>query len=302
MTVLVFALIAYAGFSQDVLNEYKYIIVPKRFEAFRTSNQHQSSTLIKYLFSERKFTVVYDDALPEDLLKDRCLGLSTDIVDESNMFNTKTAIVLKDCLGKEIFRTMQGVSREKEFKTAYTEAIKEAMNSFSYDGHAYNGKPSSKENEVIIVSFKNDVKQLNEQNVNKTNPSTSQTESMKNSSGQKGDVVTQVATETEQYYKDRTPVSSTIRQGNTETALLKPTQNGTPITSDLWYAQPTENGFQLVDSTPKVRMNLLKSSTDNVYMAQTDAKNGMVYQKEGQWIFEYYTEGQLVQEVLNLKF
>ena len=71
---------------------------------------------------------------------------------------------------------------------------------------------------------------------------------------------------------------------------------------EVWYAQALPNGFQLVDSSPKIRMKLLKSSTDNVFMAQSDNHNGMVYQKEGKWIFEYYNGEKLVQEELNIKF
>ncbi|MGB3150180.1 MAG: hypothetical protein WBB27_05910, partial [Maribacter sp.] len=71
---------------------------------------------------------------------------------------------------------------------------------------------------------------------------------------------------------------------------------------DIWYAQALPNGYQLVDSTPKIRMKLLKSSAENVYMAQSNDKSGMVYQKDGKWVFEYYEGDKLIQEDLKIKF
>lgn len=49
-------------------------------------------------------------------------------------------------------------------------------------------------------------------------------------------------------------------------------------------------------------MNLYKTNMPQVYMAKTSETNGIVYQKEARWWFEYYQEGTLVQEELQLKF
>ena len=63
------------------LNKYKYVIVPKHFNAYKTPNKYQTSTLIKHFFTENGFNAVYDDALPEDLANNRCLGLLMDFED-----------------------------------------------------------------------------------------------------------------------------------------------------------------------------------------------------------------------------
>ncbi|ARV07667.1 hypothetical protein BTO04_13625 [Polaribacter sp. SA4-10] len=42
------------------------------------------------------------------------------------MFATKITIVLKYCFGKELYSSKEGVSRLKEFKKAYQEAIRNA--------------------------------------------------------------------------------------------------------------------------------------------------------------------------------
>ena len=292
-----FLFIGYSGFSQTDLNEYKYIIVPKKFESFKNLNEYQTSTLIKYLFAGKGFNPVYDDALPNELNSNRCLGLLANLQDDSNLFTTKTIIVLKDCNGNEVFKTTQGLSKEKEYIAAYNEAIKESMRSFNGFNYAYNQKREPQE--PITVSFKNDVKKLDEQQSDKT-----ACVELKEKKVNKvaNPAVTQEATETTQYYKDITPVDSKIEKEQLEKPAFKKLEIKKPNPAEIWYAQATENGYQLVDSTPKIRMKLLKSSADNVFMAQADTTNGMVYQMDGNWIFEYYEEDELVQEQLNIKF
>ena len=72
---------------------------------------------------------------------------------------------------------------------------------------------------------------------------------------------------------------------------------------ELWYAQQTENGYQVVDRTPSVRMQLIRTSQPQTFIALVDGSpKGMVYQSEGIWIHEYYQDGQMHKDALNLKF
>lgn len=294
---LLFVCIGYSAYAQTNLNDYKYIIVPKKFDSFKETNEFQTSTLIKYLFTGKGFNVVYDDALPNDLNSNRCLGLMTNLQDAGNLFTTKTSIVLKDCNNNIVFTSMEGTSKEKQFKAAYTEAIREAMRSFNDTDYAYNGK--SEKNEAVTVSFRNDVKKLDEDKADEM----SSKESVKvEENGVDSKIVSEEATESTQYYKDNSPVDSNIKKVEKETTTFKKVELKKLNVDDIWYAQATNIGFQLVDSTPKVRMYLLKSSSDTIFMGKTDTKNGIVYQKEGNWIFEYYENEKLVQEELNIKF
>ena len=71
-------------------------------------------------------------------------------------------------------------------------------------------------------------------------------------------------------------------------------------TEFVLYAQPIENGYQLVDSTPKVVHKLQVSGLQNVFFVE--GKQAMVYKKEDVWVMEYYEDGSLRQEVLPIKF
>jgi len=71
---------------------------------------------------------------------------------------------------------------------------------------------------------------------------------------------------------------------------------------NLLYAQPTENGFQLIDKTPKVVMKLLKTSRPDSFIAIKDGIQGSLNAKDNQWFFEYYQNDKLVSEKVSVKF
>jgi hypothetical protein len=78
----------------------------------------------------------------------------------------------------------------------------------------------------------------------------------------------------------------------------------TVATTDLnvLYAQPTASGFQLIDSTPKVIMKLLKTSRNDTFIATKEGVQGVLIVKANQWFFEYYQNNQLISEQIGVKF
>jgi hypothetical protein len=72
--------------------------------------------------------------------------------------------------------------------------------------------------------------------------------------------------------------------------------------SNLFYAQPITNGFQLVDSSPKVVMKVFKTSNSNCYIAVKGSIQGVLIAKDNQWFFEYYQNDSLISEKINVKF
>ncbi len=273
------------AFSQGELNDYKYIIVPKKFDGFKKENQYKTSTLIKYLFTQNGFNTIYDDALPAELNGNRCLGLLVFLDDQSSMFTTKTSLVLKDCASKEIFITLQGRSKEKNYNEAYNEVLTDAFESIKALDYEYVAQ--NNQTQPLTISFKNDVKNVEKQEVKKS----------KNKKDNL--VIKQEATPEKQLYESKEPVTSRIRK-----AELGPEEKAKPLknNSNILYAQKIPNGYQLVDSTPKIRIRIYKSSMPNYYLAQSDNKNGLVYNKDGKWYFEYYAGDVFQIEELNIKF
>ncbi len=86
------------------------------------------------------------------------MSLLVTVKDNSNMFSTKNSIELKDCRGKTIVKTREGVSKLKDYKRAYYEAIKEAFKDvkklnyhFSPSNSVVELKPIKKINTVKTV-------------------------------------------------------------------------------------------------------------------------------------------------------
>jgi hypothetical protein len=72
--------------------------------------------------------------------------------------------------------------------------------------------------------------------------------------------------------------------------------------SEVLYAQPTLNGFQLVDSSPKVVFKLFRTDSPSMFLAQKGNKNGVVLLKDGSWFFEYQENEKVVSEKIEIKF
>jgi hypothetical protein len=81
-----------------------------------------------------------------------------------------------------------------------------------------------------------------------------------------------------------------------------PAPAAVPEINGTLYAQPTPNGYQLVDTTPKKIITLLKTSLPDYFIAEAGASNGIVFKKEGVWVFEYYKDNKLVSQKLEIKF
>ncbi|WP_298780611.1 hypothetical protein [uncultured Polaribacter sp.] len=128
----------FSVFSQNTTNNYKYIIVPEKFDFLKKTDEYQTSSLMKFLLKKKGFEVfLSNEKFPAELAANKCLALFTDIKDASSMFSTKSTIQIKDCSGKLIFSSKQGKSKEKAYKKAYHESIRNAYNTMSDFSNTY---------------------------------------------------------------------------------------------------------------------------------------------------------------------
>lgn len=72
--------------------------------------------------------------------------------------------------------------------------------------------------------------------------------------------------------------------------------------SGTLYAQATPTGYQLIDTTPKKVLTLLKTSAADYFIADNGVSQGIALKKNGEWYFEYYKDNQLISEKLLIKF
>ncbi|WP_299834355.1 hypothetical protein [uncultured Tenacibaculum sp.] len=246
------------AFAQKNINNYKYVIVPKNFDGFKSADQYQTSSLLKFLFNKHGFKAFFDDETkPEDLQMNNCKALTAVVKKGSGFLSTKATIEMRDCQNRVVYVSKEGFSKIKEYKRAYHEAIRESF--VSVKGLNYKYIPPKEETKVV----KRDL------NVTTVRKQTLNTETQPKAS---------VAV------KEVKKVNTT---SNSSFATL--------------YAQPRENGFQLIDDKPQVVFKILKTQYPNIYILEN--ANGMLIQKEnGFWEAQFYKEGKLTTKSYKIKF
>ncbi|WP_339917003.1 hypothetical protein [Yeosuana marina] len=288
-TILTVLFVISNTFAQSNLNDYKYVIVPKKYEFLKEANQYRLNELTKFLFNKYGFeTLMEGDNYPDELIKNRCLALKSDVIKDSGLFKTKLNVELKDCNDQIVYTTQTGESREKEYSKAYNEALRDAFKSFETINYNY-------------VPKKNDAVAEAKDETNDTAEAAQEIQQLKEElQALKAKKETEVESEASKMEVPKTEVvqEKTI-QTPVKTETPKVAQPETSV-SDVLYAQAIDNGFQLVDSSPKVVYKIKKTSLENVFLVE--GLNGTLLNKDGQWILEYYENGTLKQKSLNIKF
>jgi hypothetical protein len=267
--LVLFLFLSFSGYSQNSINNYKYVVVPERFSFLKQNDQYSLNSLTKGLLQDKGFTVYFDNAeLPSEVANNKCHALSAELLEKSGMFTTSLTLLLKDCQGNIVFKSKEGKSREKDYKVSYNMALRDAFTSLNEVTYAYNGSTNEPAQPVVTT--------------------TAATAPEK-----------QIAT-TE---ASAVPVKSTVAASGTALAATpKTTEAVTNQPAGTLYAQAIANGYQLIDTTPKIVLTLLKTSAENYFIASNATANGIVLKKNENWFFEYYKDGKLISEKLLVKF
>lgn len=270
-SIFIACFIVTSVFSQSSLNEYKYVIVPKKFDFLKEQDQYQLNSLTQFLFNKYGFEALFEgDDYPQDLATNRCLALRSNVLKDSGMFKTKLKVELKDCNDKVVYNTEVGESREKDYKTAYNLALRDAFKSIESLNYKY--EPNEKvmalttPKAITKSDASKEIQELRQeiQNLKK-----------------EAEVEKMAAKD----IKDKAEaVEESIIEGG----------------SNILYAQEIENGFQLVDSSPKVIYRIKKTNLNNVFLVEN--KGAVIYKNGEDWLVEYYVNNILKQDILNIKF
>lgn len=162
---LLLLLVTAVNFAQE-LNQYKYVSVPAKFSFLKETNQYNLNVLSKMYMQQFGFETFFDtDEVPKDFLENNCNKIYFDVLENNNMFSTKLTVVLKDCQGKVLFTSKEGINKEKEYKVSYNLALREALNSMKTIQYKYAGDKLVEENKVVQET-KNEVQNqlLNSEN------------------------------------------------------------------------------------------------------------------------------------------
>jgi hypothetical protein len=235
------------GMAAQSLNDYKFAIVPAKFSFFKEKDKYGLNSLAKSFMQKNSFETYLDtDLLPAETVNNKCNSIYVDVLEDNTLFATKLTVVMKDCRNAVLFTSKQGVSKSKDLRVAYNQALRNAFSSLSLAKHKYDGN-------------------------------------------EKGEVLADKTVEAQ------TVILSETFEGNAQ-------QTAVTQTTDVLSAQEIENGYQLVDKTPKIVMRMYRTSQPDVYMADSGTVKGVVRKDNGQWLFDYYENERLVSKPLNIKF
>ena len=120
------------------VNDYKAVLIPLKFDFTKIDNQYRLATLSKFNLNKAGFQAYYDNEQVPKENNDRCSLLYFDVVKEKSFLTTKVYITFKDCDRKIIFKSDIGMSKEKDYQLAYTEALNTAFVSVYALQYKYN--------------------------------------------------------------------------------------------------------------------------------------------------------------------
>ena len=229
------------------VNNYKFIVVPDQFDFLKQKDEYKTSSLTKFLLKKNGFTVVLNsEQYPKDLRDNPCSGLKALVLDKSSMFKIKVIIELRDCSNGLLYTSEEGVSKLKEYKKGFQEAIRNAhasMNDVFYEP-------------FLLETLGKDKKE----------------------------------------FKLEVELPVIIRR---QRQMCIRDRNNIALSTTL-YAQPKENGFQLINLKPQVVFVILNTSVKGVFVIKD--KNGLLYKKGENWIAEFYENGKLIEKKYQVKF
>lgn len=127
--------------AQNGVNQYQYVILPAQFKFLNHPDEYRLNTLTKLLLEKYGFKVFFDnDTLPTKLTESRCDKLYADVESSGSFIVTKMQVTLKDCKNNLVYQSATGKSKEKEYRVAYTQALREAFQSFESLQYHYSPK------------------------------------------------------------------------------------------------------------------------------------------------------------------
>jgi uncharacterized cupredoxin-like copper-binding protein len=283
MKKAILILILLSGFfkanAQHSINDYKYVIVQKQFHFQNEANEYNLNELTRFLLKKQGFRPVLEsDIYPDDLKSNYCLALISEVT-AKGMLRTIVTITLRDCNNNIIFQA-EGITKEKDFDKLYSYGIRKAFEDFKVLDYNYvpneaiTNKAGTKSVETVIDDSA-EVEKLK-----------SEIENLKKEKAEKE-------------LKDQEEAAKKLKDDADslkDTIKVKPKKSTT-----ILEAIANDNGYDLVNAESKKLVHVLtKTGMDNVFTVK--GNNGIIYKKEGKWVWEYTKGKKTVVETLSIIF
>lgn len=278
VVILLIGLSQFNSFSQEQINNYKYIIVPMQYEFQNSDDEYQINSLLKFLFNKYGYNALLEsEDFPNDLAINHCLGLKANVSEVKGGFLvTKVQIDLVDCQNQVIVSSVIGKTKEKAYKTAYNLAIREAFTTFQNFSYKYS---PNRENITLAVS-ESTSQEMEIERLKK------EVESLKEKTEDAAIKESETSAHSEATIATKTASAYALEDNKSDKNVL--------------YAQAIDGGFQIVDDEPKTVMILLHSGLEGNFIVK--GKDAMVYKKGTTWIYTEHDGKTLKTKEIHLKF
>ncbi|MDT0684861.1 hypothetical protein [Autumnicola psychrophila] len=245
------------------LNEYKYVIVPESFEFSDAPNEYQLNALTKFLFEKYNFNAfMKSEQKPSDLKANGCLGLYANVEEDSGLFVTKLVVLLENCDGEVIFRSEEGTSREKEFKAAHHEALREAFKSLEELKYQYSERDAETAGKDAITAV----------------------------AAVQGEVVTEIPEKNSQIAIDGEQEDEEIEEEVTGNEITEENGDYYVLDNAVYFLEESNSGFSFFQKgMAEPFASLIKSEGQDSFIYSSITKQGLAYfDTEGNLVVEYF--------------
>ncbi|NHA03533.1 hypothetical protein G7092_07000 [Mucilaginibacter sp. HC2] len=254
--------LSFSVYAQNTINNYKYVVVPEKFSFLKQNDQYGLNNLTKALLAEKGFTVYLDN----------------------NELPNEIANNKCQALNAEV------LEKSSMFTTSLTLLLKDCQGNIVFKSKE--GKSREKEYRVSYnLALREAFTSLD---------GVPYAYNGKTSEQQIQPAVAATTTITTTNAPPKTaiaPPQATASMVSAKAIQMEPSQSAGTL-----YAQVIANGYQLIDTTPKIVLTLLKTSVPDYFIANNGTSNGIVLKKNNDWFFEYYQDGKLISEKLMVKF
>lgn len=250
-------------YAQTNLNNYKYVIVPKKYDFLEEADKFQLNSLTQFLLKKEGFVALFDDqSFPRELSENRCLGLLANVISRGTVFKTFLTLELKDCNNNIIYTTKEGASRAKDYKKAYHEALRDAFQSFKDLNYSYKPKLDLEVGDSN-VEYALEMAKESQQKEEKANPKQ------------------EIFPEQEIVESEHPEIPEEVEEIRKGFMSQKPLVH---ITDQEFLAKPIDFGYRVMDSNKNEVMIFLMTGSSDVFMVKD--KNAVVFKnKNGSWSY-----------------
>lgn len=122
--IAILVLISFSVLNAQQISDYKYIIVPKKFNDF-DENQYKLNTYLKNLLKKKNYEVLSEDVAswPVEVRQNSCMATTADVKKLKNFLKNKVEITFTNCNEKQV-GSVEGISSIKEYEKGYQDALK----------------------------------------------------------------------------------------------------------------------------------------------------------------------------------